>query len=96
MICQRIYNGFCFWPLNPKVLVGAGALAIGILGIIGLIFSLVMLIDCLKRNHEDFGNIFTKDGQFDKIIWAIAIIITALPFYFAGAIVYYFVVKKQK
>lgn len=69
-------------------------LTLGILGIGGLVFSVWMFIDCLKREHNGFKNTFTKDGEYDKIIWAI-IIFAGMSFFFLGAILYYFLVKKS-
>ena len=81
-----------WWPMGP--IFGAGVL-LGILAIAGVIFSLVMLIDCLQRSNERFSNPLTKNGEYDKLIWAGAIV-ASLWFYFLGAIVYFFVVKKVK
>ena len=67
----------------------------GLLIVAGVIFSLVMLIDCLKRPQSKFANPLTKKGEYDKLIWAIAIM-ASFSFYFLGAIVYFFVVKKSK
>jgi len=73
---------------------GAGVL-LGLLVIAGVVFSLVMLIDCLKRPTSKFPNPLTKNGEYDKLIWAAAIV-ASLWFYFLGAIVYFFVVMKAK
>jgi len=73
---------------------GAGIL-VGLLAIAGAIFSLVMLIDCLKRSRSKFLSPLTKDGEYDKLIW-IAAIVASLWFYFLGAIIYFFVVKRAK
>ena len=83
---------FPCWPMWP--ISGAGVV-IGLLAIAGVIFSLVMLIDCLKRQGSKFYNPLTKNGEYDKLIWAGAIV-ASLWFYFLGAIVYFFVVKKGK
>ncbi len=82
-----------WWPLGP-VCGGLGVLAV-LLAIAGVIFSLVMLIDCLKRPTDKFANPLTKNGKYDKLIWAAAIV-ASLWFYFLGAIVYFFVVRKAK
>ena len=81
-----------WWPMGP--IFGAGVL-LGLLAIAGVIFSLVMLIDCLKREQSKFPNPITKNGEYDKLIW-IAAIVASFWFYFLGAIVYFFVVKKAK
>ncbi len=72
--------------------VGVGVL-LTILAIVGFIFSLVMLVDCLKRPASKFVHPLAKNGEYDKLIWAAAIV-ASLWFYFVGAIVYFFVVKK--
>ena len=83
---------FPCWPIGPVP--GAGIL-VGLLAIAGAIFSLVMLIDCLKRPRSKFLSPLTKDGEYDKLIW-IAAIVASLWFYFLGAIIYFFVVKRAK
>lgn len=77
------------WPLGP--IVGCHILA-ALLAIAGVVFSLIMLVDCLKRPSSKFYRPLTKDAQYDKLIWAGAIVLS-LWFYFLGAIVYLFVVK---
>jgi len=83
---------FPWWPLAPVF--GAGIL-VSLLAIAGVVFSLVMLIDCLKRPGDKFLNPLTKNGEYDKLIWAVAIV-ASLWFYFLGAIVYFFVAKKAQ
>ena len=83
---------FPWWPMGPVF--GAGIL-LALLAVAGVIFSLVMLIDCLKRPPDKFLNALTKNGEYDKLIWAAAIV-ASLWFYFLGAIVYFFVIKKTK
>jgi len=67
----------------------------GVLAILGVIFSVIMLIDCLKRPTSKFYQPLTKEGEYDKLIWAAAILLS-LSFYFVGAIVYFFVIKRAK
>ena len=62
MICRPV----C-WPLGPMV---GGGVILGILAVAGVVFSLVMLIDCLKRSAKRFPNPLTKNGEYDKLIWA--------------------------
>lgn len=81
-----------WWPMGP---IFRCETIVTLLAIAGVIFSLVMLIDCLKRPQAKFLNPLTKNGEYDKLIWAVAII-ASLWFYFLGAIVYFFVVKKAK
>ncbi|MCJ7640154.1 MAG: PLDc N-terminal domain-containing protein [Euryarchaeota archaeon] len=87
-----MFSRFGFWPLGPIVSVG---IILGVLAVAGVVFSVVMLIDCLKRPAEKFANPLTKNGEYDKLVWAAAIIIS-LWFYFLGAIVYFFVVMRAK
>ena len=83
---------FPWWPLQPFLPIEI----IGwIVAVLGIIFTIVMLIDCLKRKQSEFYNPLTKDGVYDKLIWAVAIAVS-LCFYFVGAIAYYFVVKRTK
>jgi len=80
----------CKFPWCPEV-PGFGK----VLFIAGVVFSLVMLIDCLKRPALKFLNPLTKNGEYDKLIWVGAIVLS-ISFYFIGAIVYFFVVMKAK
>ena len=84
--------GLPCWPLGPVF--DAGVLA-GLVAAAGVVFSVVMLIDCLKRPVSGFVSPLTKDGGYDKLIWAAGIVLS-LWFYFLGAIVYFFVVKRAK
>jgi hypothetical protein len=98
MICRPV----C-WPLGPIV---AGEIFLGTLTVAGIIFSLAMLIDCLKRPARRFLHPLTKNGERDKLIWAAVIVLSLYGhqiglfhirwFYFLGAIVYFFVVKQAK
>ena len=83
---------FGFWPLGPIV---SSRIILGVLAVAGVVFSVVMLIDCLKRPAKKFANPLTKNGEYDKLVWA-AVIVLSLWFYFLGAIVYFFVVKQNK
>ena len=83
---------FPCWPMGP---VPGARILVGLLAIAGAIFSLVMLIDCLKRPGTKFYSPLTKNGGYDRLIWAGAIV-ASLWFYFLGAIIYFFVVKKAK
>jgi hypothetical protein len=81
-----------WWPMGPFV--GAGVLLV-LLAIAGFIFSLVMLVDCLKRPTSGFAHPLTKNGEYDKLIWAAAIV-ASFWLYFIGAIVYFFVVRRAE
>lgn len=81
-----------FFHGNPLIDInGIGDL----IAIIGVVFSIIMLIDCLKRRPENFVNALTPDAKYDKLIWSLAILLT-FDVFFAGAIVYFFVVKSEK
>lgn len=86
------FSCWSMWPTWPMM--GWRGLWVPI-AVAGIIFSVLMLIDCLKRSGEKFINPLTKDGQYDKLIWAGAIVVS-LGYYFIGAIVYFFVVKRAK
>ena len=83
---------FPWWPMGP--IIGGGLLLV-LLAIAGVIFSLVMLVDCLKRPASEFVHPLTKNGEYDKLIWAAAMV-ASFWFYFVGAIVYFFVVKRAR
>ena len=85
----------CKFPFRPMApIFGAGVLAV-LLAIAGVVFSIVMLIDCLKRPASKFYYPLTKGAEYDRLIWAGAILLS-LGFYFIGAIVYFVVVKRAK
>jgi len=54
-----------------------------IIGIAGLVFWIMMLVDCIKRNFE-------KPNE--KIIWLLVIIFCSI----LGAVIYWFVVKNKR
>jgi hypothetical protein len=83
---------FPWWPVRPFWFAGA---FVTLIALAGIIFSIFMLIDCLKRPASKFAYPLTKNGEYDKLIWALVILLS-LSFYFVGAIVYFFVVKKAK
>jgi len=64
---------FPFWPIRPFF--GIEALW-GVIAILGVIFTLIMLIDCLKRPTSKFHQPLTKEGEYDKLIWAAAILLS--------------------
>ncbi len=81
-----------FWPVGPFFNL---QMMTNILAIAGIVFSIIMLIDCLKRKPSDFASPLTKSGEYDKLIWALGIVLT-FSFCFAGAIVYFFVVMRAR
>ena len=92
MVVALMCKLFPCWPIAPVL--GGGVLLV-LLGIAGIVFSIVMLIDCLKRPASKFYHPLTKGAEYDKLIWAAAILLS-LSFYFVGAIVYFFVIKRAK
>lgn len=83
---------FPFWPMRPVFAVEG---LISLLGLVGVVFMVIMLIDCLKRNPEQFAHPISTAGKYDKIIWALAMVLS-LSLYFVGTIVYFFVVYRDK
>ncbi len=77
-----------------------------LLALAGVIFSLAMLIDCLKRPARKFVHPLTKNGEHDKLIWAAALVLSLFGgqiglfhikwSFFLLAIVYFIVVKLAK
>lgn len=83
---------FPFWPIRPEF----AAHYMGfLLALAGIVVTVIMMIDCLKRNPEQFAHPISKNAEYDKIIWALAMGIS-LSFYFIGTIVYFFVVFMAK
>jgi prolipoprotein diacylglyceryltransferase len=68
---------------------------LGLLVLAGFVFSIWMLVDCVKREHSNFKKTFTKEGEYDKIIWVVFIFVGISLFHF-GAILYFFLVKKNR
>ena len=87
MMCGRMCS-VPWWPIPSALCAAVG----GLLAVVGVVFSIVMLIDCLTRKASDFDNPLTERGKYDRLIWAGAILLS-LRFFFVGAIVYLFVVK---
>jgi hypothetical protein len=83
---------FPFWPMRP--IFGVPAL-FSVLAVVGVIFSVIMLIDCLKRPASKFYHPLSHEGKYDKLIWAAAIALS-LSFYCVGAIAYFFVIKRAR
>ena len=92
MLLNINFNNFPFWPMRP--LFGIQYLT-GLLAIVGVVFTVIMLIDCLKREPNEFAHPISKGGQYDKVIWAVAMVLS-LSLYFVGPIVYFFVVYLAK
>ena len=83
---------FPFWPIRPFFGLEARW---GVLAILGIFFSLIMLLVCLKRPASKFYNPLTKEAEYDKLIWAVAILLS-VSFYFIGTIAYFFVIKRAR
>ncbi len=58
-----------------------------ILGILGFVFWLWMLVDCLKRPDDRFA----IGGNYAKLIWVLVIVFVG----FIGALIYYFLIKRR-
>ena len=71
MVLAAMAIGFMFFMLIIIILL-----------VLGLIFWIVMIVDCAKRN-------FKKDAE--KIVWILVLIFLGV----LGAIIYYFVVKRK-
>jgi hypothetical protein len=89
---MRIMWGLPCWPVGPMV---CGQAFLILLQIAAVVFTIIMLIDCLKRPPSGFAHPLTKKAEHDKLIWAGAMLLS-LGFYCVGAIVYLFVVKTAK
>ncbi|MFA5337090.1 MAG: PLDc N-terminal domain-containing protein [Candidatus Omnitrophota bacterium] len=65
------------------MIVALGGLFMFLIGVVGLIFWIMMLVDCLQRKFEN---------STEKIIWVVVIIALSL----LGAILYWAMVKNKK
>jgi len=55
-------------------LIAAFALVLGIMLLWLIIFELWMLIDCLARDHREFGTLITSSKPLDKLLWLLLIL----------------------
>ena len=55
------------------------------------IFWLWMLIDCLARDHREFGTLITSDKSVDKILWLLLILFMSV----IGAFAYHIAVRRR-
>ncbi len=62
----------------------------GLIGIVGFIFWVWMIVDCLSRLPSDFKLLFTTQHKYEKWIW-LAVVVLAFP---VGAIVYFFIIRQ--
>ncbi len=58
-----------------------------ILGVLGFVFWLWMLVDCLKRPDDEFA----MGGNYAKLIWILVIVFVG----FIGALIYFFLIKNK-
>ncbi|MCK9615316.1 MAG: PLDc N-terminal domain-containing protein [Candidatus Omnitrophica bacterium] len=65
------------------MIVALGGLFMFLIGVVGLIFWIMMLVDCLQRKFEN---------STEKIVWVVVIIALSL----LGAILYWAMVKNKK
>jgi len=83
---------FPFWPMRPVFALDG---LVSILALAGIVCTVIMLVDCLKREPNQFAHPISAEGKYDKIIWALAMALS-LSLYFLGTIVYFFVVYRDK
>ena len=62
----------------------------GLIGIVGFIFWVWMIVDCLSRLPLDFKLLFTTEHKYEKWIW-LGVVILAFP---VGAVVYFFIIRQ--
>lgn len=55
------------------------------------VFWVWMLIDCLARDHREFGTLITSDSSMDKILWLLLILFT----FVIGALAYHVAVRRR-
>jgi len=66
---------------------------VAIIGILIFVLWIVMLIDCIKRDNDEFPG----TGDNTKNIWLIVLIVTFIfSYWWIAAIVYYFTVMRKK
>ena len=81
---------FPFWPVKPFFNLESMA---GLVALVGIVFTVIMLIDCIRREPAEFGHPISGGGKYDKIIWSLAMVMS-LSLYFLGTIVYFFTVYR--
>ena len=85
---MRLATTFPFWPMQPFFDIH---FVTGLVAIAGVVFTVIMLIDCLKREPNEFAHPISRNGEYDKVIWAVAMMLS-LSLYFIGTFVYLFIV----
>ncbi len=61
------------------------------ISLIPLIFWVWMLIDCLTRDHREFGTLITSNKSTDRLVWFLLILFT----FIIGAIAYHMSVRRR-
>lgn len=74
-------------PLAPALLLPVFVMAIAWL----TIFWLWMLIDCLARDHREFGTLIASDTSGDKLLWLLLILFT----FVIGALAYHISIRRR-
>jgi len=57
------------------------------ISVVGIIFWILMLIDLVKREDDQFGS----ESKDQKMLWLLIVLLTS----YVGALVYYFMVYKK-
>ena len=55
------------------------------------VFWVWMLIDCLARDHREFGTLIASDRSADKIVWLLLILFTSV----IGALAYHIAIRRR-
>lgn len=77
-------TGFFLFPFT------AVTLPAGVLGMVGFIFWIWMIIDCLGRAPYDFRLLFTQRREHDKWIWIAIVVLT----HWIGALIYFLLIRQ--
>ena len=64
----------------------------GVLFMLVLAFWVWMFIDCIRREHLNFGRIFSPGGRYEKLVWLGILAFTGI----IGAIAYFLAVKRRE
>ncbi|HUW56753.1 MAG TPA: PLD nuclease N-terminal domain-containing protein [Planctomycetota bacterium] len=92
LLWQHPWMGQFAMPVRVPFLLGFGLPVAFIVMAVWLgIFWLWMLIDCLGRDHREFGTLITTDNSADKILWLLLILFTTV----IGAIAYHIVIRRR-
>ena len=92
LLWQHPWMGEFAMPVRVPFLLGFGLpVAFTVMAVWLTVFWVWMLIDCLARDHREFGTLITTDNSADKILWLLLVLFT----FAIGALAYHVAVRRR-